>query len=105
MWTREEGLIPLVVGTREDCAAVEEDLDDLVVVRVRRQDQRRDVRGEGRRVRGDRLPALDCCQFSNSRHFSDISPYPRLALFVDRLLVIKQHLAKGIIFSILNIFS
>ena len=61
MRTREEGLIPLVVGTREDCAAVEEDLDDLVVVRVRRQDQRRDVRGEGRRVRGDRLPALDCC--------------------------------------------
>ena len=62
MRTREEGLIPLVVGTWEDCAAVEEDLDDLVVVRVRRQDQRRDVRGEGRRVRGDRLPALDCCQ-------------------------------------------
>ena len=62
MRTREEGLIPLVVGTREDCATVEEDLDDLVVVRVRRQDQRRDVRGEGRRVRGDRLPALDCCQ-------------------------------------------
>ena len=62
MRTREEGLIPLVVGTREDCAAVEEDLDDLVVVSVRRQDQRRDVRGEGRRVRGDRLPALDYCQ-------------------------------------------
>ena len=60
MWAREEGLIPLVVGTWEDCAAVEEDLDDLVVVRVRGQDQRRDVRGEGRRVRGDRLPALDC---------------------------------------------
>ena len=62
-------MIPLVVGTREDCPAVEEDLDDLVVVSVRGQDQRRDVRGEGRRVRGDRLPALDGCQFSNSRHF------------------------------------
>ena len=72
MRTRKEGLIPLVVGTWEDCAAVEEDLDDLVVVRVRRQDQRRDVRGEGRRVRGDRLPALDCCcqgSVFNVRHF------------------------------------
>ena len=97
MWTREEGLIPLVVGTREDCPAVEEDLDDLVVVRVSRQDQRRDVRGEGRRVRGDRLPALDCCQ-EFSFQIREISPYPRFALFVDRLLVIKQHLTMMIIF-------
>ena len=66
---REESLIPLVVGAGEDGPPVEEDLDDLVVVGVGGQDERGDVRGEGRRVRGDRLPALDCCQFSNSRHF------------------------------------
>ena len=37
--------------------------------------------------------------------FSEISPYPRLALFVDRLLVIKQHLTMRIIFSNFNILS
>ena len=55
---REEGLIPLVVGTGEDGPSVEEDLDDLVVVGVGGQDEGGDVRGEGRRVRGDCLPAL-----------------------------------------------
>ena len=55
---REEGLIPLVVRTGEDGAPVKEDLDDLVVVRVRRQDQRGDVRGEGRCVGGNCLPTL-----------------------------------------------
>ena len=55
---REESLIPLVVGAGEDGPPVEEDLDDLVVVGVGGQDEGGDVRGEGRRVRGDCLPAL-----------------------------------------------
>ena len=37
--------------------------------------------------------------------FSETSPYPRFALFVDRLLVIKQHLTMMIIFSNFNILS
>ena len=51
-------MIPLVVGTREDCPAVEEDLDDLVVVGVGGQDEGGDVGREGGSVGGDRLPAL-----------------------------------------------
>ena len=48
---------------------------------------------------------LSGVQFSKSRHFSETSPYPWLSLFVDRLLVIKQHLTMMIIFSTINIFS
>ncbi len=42
----------------KDGAPVQEDLDDLVVVGVSGQDQRRYVGGEVGPVRRDRLPAL-----------------------------------------------
>lgn len=40
-------------------AAVQQQLDDLVAVAVRRQDQGSDVRRERRSLRGQRLPALE----------------------------------------------
>ncbi len=49
---------PDVVRHGERRAPVQEDLDDLVVVPVRGQHQRGDVRREGGRVRRDRLPTL-----------------------------------------------
>ena len=59
----EEGLIPLVMWTWEDGPSVEQDLDDLVVVSVGGQDERRDVRGEGRGVGGDSFPTLSISKF------------------------------------------
>ena len=55
--------IPDIVGHGEDGAAVEEDLDDFVVVAVRRQHQRGYVRRERGGVRRDRLPTLKSKQF------------------------------------------
>ena len=66
--------LPLVVGCGHDGASVQQDLDDLVVVGVRGQDEGRDVRGEGGSVPVHRLPA------------------PQLALAVYGLLVVQQHL-------------
>ena len=63
----EEGLIPLVMWTWEDGPSIEQDLDDLVVVGVGGQDERRDVRGEGRGVRRDRLPTLSITKFMMMR--------------------------------------
>ena len=54
----EEEDLPNVMRHGEDCPPVQENLDDLVVVRVGRQDERGDVRGEVGRVRGYCLPAL-----------------------------------------------
>ena len=51
-------LSPDIVGHRKCCPAVEQNFDDFVVVPVGRQHQRRDVRGERRRLRGNRLPTL-----------------------------------------------
>ena len=50
--------MPDVVRSGQCGAPVQEDLDDLVVVSVGREDQRRDVGGEGGRVGGQSLPAL-----------------------------------------------
>ena len=50
--------LPLVVGCGHDGASVQQDLDDLVVVGVRGQDEGRDVRGEGGSVRRQCLPTL-----------------------------------------------
>ena len=50
--------VPDIVWHGQDGAAVQEDLDDFVVVPVRRQHERRDVRRERSRVRGYRLPTL-----------------------------------------------
>ena len=47
----------------QGCAPVKQNLDDLVVVGVRGQDQRGDVRGEGRGVPGYRLPTLKDIRF------------------------------------------
>ena len=63
-----------MMGCGHHSAPVQEDLDDLVVVSVGREDQRGDVGGEGGRVSVQGLPA------------------PQLSLLVDGLLVIKQHL-------------
>ena len=118
---REESLIPLVVGAGEDGPPVEEDLDDLVVVGVGGQDEGGDVRGEGRRVRGDCLPALMIILISRIMTMTIMmmrilmmtmtimmmtmtimmmmkrimmTNYPGFAFFVDRLLVVEQHLKK-----------
>ena len=112
---REESLIPLVVGTGEDGPSVEEDLDDLVFVRVGRQDERGDVRGEGRCVRGDCLPALTMIMMRIITVMIIIimirimtiiiimigirilmTNYPGFAFFVNRLLVVKQYLKKSL---------
>ena len=105
---REEGLIPLVVGTGEDGPSVEEDLDDLVVVGVGGEDERGDVRGEGSCVRGDRLPALTMIMMRiiMIRIMTIIiimigirilmTNYPGFAFFVNRLLVVKQYLKKSL---------
>ena len=47
-----------MMGCGHHSAPVQEDLDDLVVVSVGREDQRGDVGGEGGRVGGQSLPAL-----------------------------------------------
>lgn len=47
-----------VVRHRQARAAVQQQLDDLVAVAVRRQDQRRDVGRERGRLGRQRLPAL-----------------------------------------------
>ena len=52
------GPSPDVVRHGQRGAPVQQDLDDLVVVPVRRQDERGDVRREGGRVGRQRLPAL-----------------------------------------------
>ena len=63
-----------MMGCGHHSAPVKEDLDDLVVVSVGREDQRGDVGGEGGGVAVQGLPA------------------PQLALLVDCLLVVEQHL-------------
>ena len=50
--------LPLMMGCGHHSAPVQEDLDDLVVVSVGREDQRGDVGGEGGCVGGQSLPAL-----------------------------------------------
>ena len=50
--------LPLVVRCGHDGAPVQQDLDDLVVVGVRGQDEGRDVRGKGGRVGRQRFPTL-----------------------------------------------
>ena len=48
-----------MMGCRHHGAPVQQDLDDLVVVGVSGEDERGDVGGEGGRVGGKRLPALN----------------------------------------------
>ena len=104
----------LVVRARHHRPAVQQDLDHLVVVGVGRQDQRRDVRGEGGRVPVHRFPALQQQTSSIAGHFLCLlrlklqveracmsgtifldfcyCTHPRLTLCVDALLVVQQNL-------------
>ena len=54
----EPQVSPDIVGGGKGGSSVKQDLDDLVVICVSSQDQRGDVRCEGGRVGGYRLPAL-----------------------------------------------
>lgn len=47
-----------IMGHGQHGTPIQEDLDDLIVVAVSRQDQRRNVRREGRRVLRGGFPAL-----------------------------------------------
>ena len=58
-----------MMGCGHHSAPVQEDLDDLVVVSVGRQDQRGDVGGESGCVGGQSLPTLQICIFFTEIYF------------------------------------
>ena len=90
---------------RKRSAAIQEDLDDLVVVPMGRQDEGRDIRRESGRVRWQRLPALKfdrrwfrlvIIMWNEDERLGESGIQlngtdVRVSFAVDRLFVVEQH--------------